>query len=296
MKVLITGGKGLLAHAIRQLAPANWQLTLWDIEEFDLTKPASMAALLAELRPDWLINTAAYNLVDRCEQERDLSWAVNAEGPRALAQLCAGLDCPLVHFSSDYVFDGAKNAPYVETDSPNPLNHYGAGKLFGEKAVLGASPRNLALRTSWLFGPHPTQTKSYIHAVLGRAGAGAALKATTDQMAAPTYAPDLAAWTLRLVQTGASGLFHAVNDEGLSRYDWTLAVLAAARRAGLLEGEVTVEPVLSSVFNSTMRRPAYTILDNQKAASALGGSLGSWRVGLERMLQDWRTGVGNSKR
>jgi dTDP-4-dehydrorhamnose reductase len=285
MKVLITGGKGLLAHWLRKLAPSHLQLVLWDLEEVDLTQHDATEKMLDDLKPDLVINTAAYNLVDRSEIERDLSWAVNATTPENLARICARLGCPLVHYSSDYVFDGAKHSPYVETDPPNPLNHYGAGKRYGEAAVLDKSDKNLVLRTSWLFGLHPTQTKSYVHSVLRQAGGGAPVKATTDQVAAPTYAPDLAQWTLDLLQGGASGLFHAVNDEPLSRYDWTLAILDAAQNAGAITNKVPVEPVLTAAFGSTMKRPMYSVLDNHKAAARLGHPLGSWRHGLDNMLR-----------
>lgn len=285
MKVIIIGSKGLLAHWLARFAPAGLDLTLWDIEEFDLTRPEAMARLLRELRPEAVINTAAYNLVDKCEVERELSWSVNALGPENLARLCGEIDAPLVHFSSDYVFDGAKNAPYMETDAPNPLNHYGAGKLYGERAVLKASPKNLVLRTSWLFGPHPTQTKSYVHSVIRQAKSDLRIKATTDQIAAPTYAPDLAQWTLELFRGQANGLFHAVNDEGLSRYDWTLAILAEAKTASVISGDAGVEPVLTSSFGSSMNRPGYSVLSNAKAAARLGRSLGSWRKGLDEMMK-----------
>lgn len=284
MRVLITGGRGLLAYWLTQKLPGGMEAVLWDIDEFDLTKPVEMERLLHQIRPAVVINTAAYNLVDRCEIERDLSWAVNAKGPEELARLCACIDAPLVHFSSDYVFDGAKSSPYVETDLPNPLNHYGAGKLHGEQAVLKASPNNLVLRTSWLFGSHPTQAKSYIHSVLRQAQTGGNIKSTTDQVSAPTYAPDLAQWVLDLLHVHAHGLFHAVNDEGVSRYEWTLAILVAARSAEWLGKEIHVEPVLTASFGTTMKRPGYSILSNNKAAQTLGRRLGTWRRGLHEML------------
>jgi dTDP-4-dehydrorhamnose reductase len=284
MKVLITGGLGLLAHSLRELAPPAAALTSLDLPDLDLTRPETLIHHLDTVRPDVVINTAAYNLVDRCEQERDLSWAVNATGPRTLAGLCAARGCRLVHYSSDYVFAGEKSTPYVETDPPGPLNHYGAGKLAGEQAVLAASPRNLVLRTSWLFGPHPTQTKSYIHTVLRLASAGAALKATTDQFSAPTCSTDLAQWTWDLLVREAGGLFHAVNDEGLSRYDWTLAILDVAREAGVLSQVPAVEPVTTAYFTSTMRRPGYTVLANGKLAATLGRPCGSWRPGAQALI------------
>ena len=286
MKILVTGGNGLLAHSLRELSPGchGDVFVFLDHAEFDLTRPDLMAERLAQLRPDVVINTAAYNLVDRCEIERELSWSVNALGPEMLAGLCARKNTRLVHYGTDYVFDGAKQSPYAETDPPNPLNHYAAGKLFGEQAVLWASPRHLVLRTSWIFGRHPAQAKSYVHTVLRAARGGNVLKATTDQSSAPTCASDLAQWTLELLRLDAGGLIHAVNDEGVSRFEWTQIILEEAVLAGLCSGAPPVEPVTTAFFNSTMRRPAYTVMSNKKLGGLLGHQIGSWRAGLRKML------------
>lgn len=286
MKILVTGGDGLLAHSLRELSAGASGDTFVFVNhaEFDLTRPAPMAERLAKEQPDVVINTAAYNLVDRCEIERDLSWAVNGTGPEALARICAGRGVKLVHYSTDYVFDGKKRSPYLETDEPNPLNHYAAGKFFGEQAVLRASPGHLVFRTSWVFGPHPTQTKSYVHTVLRAAQSGNGLKATTDQSSVPTYSPDLAAWTLKLLKAGAAGLFHGVNDEGVSRFDWTRVILEEAVRAGLLPAAPAVDPVTTAFFNSNIRRPDHTVMSNQKLVKRLGEPVGSWRAGLRKML------------
>jgi dTDP-4-dehydrorhamnose reductase len=285
MKVLITGVNGLLGGALRQRAVEH-ECTTLDHAEFDLTKPDQMAARLSALRPDVVINTAAWNAVDRCETERDVSWAVNAEGPKALAQLCTRFGTKLVHYGTDYVFDGAKRVPYVETDAPRPLNHYAAGKLAGERAVLADNPRHLVLRTSWLFGHNPAQPKSYVHTVMRQALAAKPLRAVTDQTSVPTWAPDLANWTFRLLDVDASGLLHAVNDEGVSRWEWTIAILEEARRTGLLAAVPEVEPVTTDYFSPGMKRPTYTVLDNHKAAARLGHSLGTWRKGLAELLRE----------
>src|SRR5471032_756605 len=224
-KILVTGGDGLLAHQLKTIAPSDFEFHFPGHADFDLLNPKLMAQRLAELQPQTVINTAAYNLVDRCEIERDLSWAVNATGPQHLAELCAQKNIRLVHYGTDYVFDGAKKTPYSETDAPNPLNHYAAGKFAGEQAVLRASPENLVLRTSWVFGWHPTQAKTFVHTVLKAAHEGRAVKSTTDQSSVPTFASDLALWTLELVRRGAGGLFHAVNDEGVSRFHWAKIIL-----------------------------------------------------------------------
>jgi dTDP-4-dehydrorhamnose reductase len=283
-RVLITGGDGLLAHHLKEIAPRDFELFFLGHADFDLIQPELMGVKIAELRPTVVINTAAYNLVEKCEQERELSWAINASAPETLARLCAGKNAQLIHYSTDYVFDGEKNSTYIETDSPNPLNHYGAGKLAGERAVLAASQKNLALRTSWVFGSHPAQTKSYVHSVLRAARGGNSLKATTDQISVPTFAGDLARWTIELVQKNAGGLFHAVNDECVSRYDWTKIILEEAACVNLIKGEISVEPVTTEFFKSPMRRPKNSALSNDKLSKFLGSPLGSWRIGLRKML------------
>ena len=174
-RVLITGKIGLLAHHLKSRLTRDFELFFLDHAEFDLLDPELMAWQLAALAPEIVVNTAAYNLVDRCEIERDLSWAVNATGPEVLGQLCAAKNITLLHYSSDYVFDGAKKGPYTESDMPNPLNHYAAGKLAGEQAVLKAAPLNLVLRTSWIFGWHPTQTKTFVDTIIKAANEGHAL-------------------------------------------------------------------------------------------------------------------------
>jgi dTDP-4-dehydrorhamnose reductase len=284
-RILVTGGDGLLAYALRTLAPADCEISFLARAEFDLTAVAQMKERLESLKPEVVINTAAYNLVEKCEQERDLSWAVNATGPGTLAKLCAEKSIRLIHYGTDYVFDGEKGGPYVETDLPNPLNHYGAGTLAGEQAVLAASPKHIVMRTSWVFGSHPTQTKSYVHAVLRAARAGNNLKATTDQASTPTVSDDLARWTIELIRQSGGGLFHAVNDEGVSRFDWTAGILEEAKRLKMVPELIAVEPVTSDYFKSTMPRPKQSILANGRLAALLGHPLGSWRTGLRACLE-----------
>lgn len=287
-RILVTGGDGLLACQLKKIAPPPFHFFFLNHKDFDLLNPDLMARRLAELQPQTVINTAAYNLVEHCEIERDLSWAVNAAAPQMLAELCAQRDIQLVHYGTDYVFDGAKTLPYVETDPPRPLNHYAVGKLAGEQAVLRASPRHLVLRTSWVFDWHPSQMKTFVHAILRTARENRPMRSATNQASVPTFASDLAQWTLELVHLGAAGLFHAVNDEGLSRWNWARSILAEAFRAKLIPFEPAVEPVLSSYFNPTIIRPACTILDNSKLSRQLGHPLGSWRPGLTKMLAQMR--------
>ncbi len=285
-KVLVTGGDGLLAQAMKALNPPGFALIFCARNDFDLQNHAQMDRQLAAIQPDLVINTAAYNLVDKCEVERDLSWSINATGPQKLAELCAACGIPLVHYGTDYVFDGAQQVPYTEADQPHAINHYAAGKLAGEAAVLNASPRHLVLRTSWLFGINPIRSqRSYIHAIIRQAMDGKPIRATTDQQAVPTYVGDLAAWTMELAGQSASGLYHAVNDGGLSRFDWTKEILAAAQAEGVISAVPSVEPVTTAFFNSTIRRSTYSWLSNAKLTARLGHPLGSWKTGMQAMLR-----------
>jgi dTDP-4-dehydrorhamnose reductase len=288
VKILITGASGLLACALQEPRPKSAELVAIGHGDFDLTKPESMARQLDAHRPEVVINTAAYNKVDQCEVERELSWAVNAIGPEKLAEFCRERGCKLVHYGTDYVFDGARREPYDEADKASPINHYAAGKLHGEEAVLKTSSKNLVLRVSWLFGWHPTQTKSYVHTVLNAARKGRNLKATTDQSSVPTYVSDLAGWTFELIERGATGVWHAVNDEGVSRFEWTKAILEEAEGAGLGLPKVDVEPVTTAYFNPSMKRPDFTVLGNAKLSRFLGRQLGSWRPGLRATLEKMR--------
>lgn len=285
-KVLVTGGDGLLAQAMKALNPPGFALFFCARNDFDLQNHAQMDRQLAAIQPDLVINTAAYNLVDKCEVERDLSWSINATGPQKLAELCAARGIALIHYGTDYVFDGTQRVPYTETDQPNVINHYAAGKLAGEQAVLAASPQHLVLRTSWLFGINPIRPqRSYIHAIVRQALEGKPIRATTDQQAVPTYVGDLAQWTFELAAKGASGLYHAVNDEGLSRYEWTREILTAALELGVITAKPSVEPVTTAFFNSTIRRSTYSWLSNARLTAALGHPLGSWQTGMRAILR-----------
>ena len=284
-KILITGADGLLAQAMKALNPTGFDLFFCPRSQFDLQDSSQMARQLDALKPAIVINTAAYNLVDKCEVERDLSWAINATGPQTLAELCAARGIQLIHYGTDYVFDGSQRVPYSEQDSPNVINHYAAGKLAGEQAVLAASPDHLVLRTSWLFGINPIRPqRSYIHAIIRQALDGKPLRATTDQQAVPTYVGDLAAWTFELAAKKAGGLYHAVNDDGLSRFDWTKEILSSAYEQGLIATIPAVEPVTTAFFNSTIRRSTYSWLSNAKLTTTLCHPLGSWKKGMNAML------------
>jgi dTDP-4-dehydrorhamnose reductase len=243
-------------------------------EQVSIADPQAIEGLLAERRPSLVFNCAAYNAVDRAETERDLAFGVNAEGPANVARSCARHGIRLVHFSTNFVFEGALDRPYVESDPPAPLSVYGASKLEGERRVLELLPGALVIRTSALYGDTGSAIKggSFPERILSRALAGVALRVVADQKVNPTYAADLAPVAIQLAESGAGGIFHLV-AAGCAGWD-------AFARAVLEESHVAaeVESVSSLDLQSAARRPL-----NGCLASDRGKGLRGWREGL----RDW---------
>lgn len=231
-------------------------------DQVSILDTAAVTSLIAKRKPDTVFNCAAYNAVDRAEEEPDLALAVNAQGPLNLAAACRRSGATLVHFSTNFVFDGRNDEPYVEADEPSPLSAYGRSKLEGERGVLETGGHVLLVRTAAVFGgPH-----SFPHRILDRARAGGPLRVVADQLVNPTYAKDLAAAAIELVETSTAGIVHAVAG-GCAGWD-------ELARATLGEFGVSaaVEPVSSGGYPSAAARP-------------LNGCLGTTRY---RPLRPWR--------
>ena len=224
MKVLLLGCRGMLGTDLAATAPGEARLTGVGIEELDVTDHAAVAAALDRVRPDWVVNATAYTAVDRAETERDLAFAVNGDAVAALARACAARDIGVVHYGTDYVFDGNGTRPWREDDPTAPLNTYGASKLAGERALLESGARTLMLRTQWLYGLHG---KSFPRTMWERARGGQATRVVSDQHGSPTYTVDLAHATWALVARGATGLFHATTGYSLPDAVRTAAMIAA---------------------------------------------------------------------
>lgn len=243
-------------------------------DQVSVMDPVAVDALLSGLRPALVFNCAAYNAVDRAETERDLAFAVNAEGPANLARACARHRIRLVHFSTNFVFDGMLDRPYVELDEPAPLGAYGASKLEGEQWVLDLQPHSLVIRTSALYGDRGSAIKggSFPDRILSRAVSGESLRVVADQKVNPTYASDLAAVALELAESDLEGLVHVV-AAGCAGWD-------ELARAVLAEFDVpaAVEAVSSAELGAPAPRPL-----NGCLASARVAPMRHWREGLH----DW---------
>ncbi len=279
MKYLIAGKNGQLARAfIRRFEERVLDFNAPDKSQFDITDSASVSRVVDAYKPDVIINCAAYNLVDRAEQERERAFSVNAAGPAHLARAAAKRKAFLVHFSSDYVFDGQKeNGLYAEDDAANPLNEYGKSKLTGENAVLEEAGKSLVFRLSWVFGDGK---QNFIHKLLEWSKNNEYLKIACDEFSVPTYTNTVADITLKALDQGVTGLYHLTNSGFCSRYEWARAVF---RDLGINK---FIRPVTSDIFNLPARRPKFSAMSNDKLSQVLDIRIPSWEEGVLSFLRE----------
>lgn len=262
MNAVVLGADGQLGSELVRLLGAASDVPF---ARLSITDAEAVDALIASRKPDVVFNCAAYNAVDRAETERDLAFAVNAEGPYYVAAACRRHGATLVHFSTNFIFDGAHDQPYVEADEPSPLSVYGESKLAGERRVLEAGPHLLIVRTAALFGG----PQSFPYRILDRARAGGRLRVVSDQRVNPTFAADLAEAAVELAEQGAAGIVHAVS-EGCAGWDDFARAVLEERGAG-----VEVESIPTTAYPAAARRP-------------LNGCLATTRF---RSLRPWREAV-----
>jgi dTDP-4-dehydrorhamnose reductase len=253
-------------------------------ERADLTRPEPLRAALAELRPDVVVNCAAYNLVDRAESEPDAAFAVNTWGVRHLALVCRDLDCALVHFSTDYVFglDEARRVPYAEADAPGPVSAYGLSKLAGEYVVRALCPRHFVIRTCGLYGVWGSGGKggNFVETMLRKAALGEPLRVVADQACTPSYTVDVATAAAGLIGTGRYGLYHLTNGGATTWHDFARTTFETAGVAADLA------PTTSRERAAPARRPAYSVLA-MGAYEALGlPPMRPWREALAAYLEE----------
>lgn len=288
MRILVAGRSGQLAQELLgRLAREGHAVHAVGQPELDLRDAASIRRVFAEVAPDAVVNAAAFTAVDRAESERDAAFAVNAAGAGLLAETAARHGVPLLHVSTDYVFDGRKGAPYSEDDAPNPLNAYGASKLAGEEAVLAASPRSAVLRTSWVCGAHGS---NFLKTML-RLGTGRdSLSVVADQHGAPTFTADLAdAITAMLPRLQAApvggeafGLFHFCGSPWTTWHGFAAEIFRQAALRGARVPQLT--PISTADYPSAAQRPLDSRLDCQRIARIHGIARPDWHVSLSACL------------
>ncbi len=280
MKILILGHRGMLGSDLMLRMMAAHDVTGKDVGDFDITVEDDCGRVIAECSPDVVINAAAYTNVDGCETDRDRCFAVNAVGVKNIALACRGKGIRIVHFSTDYIFDGRKKTPYVEEDEPAPLNVYGASKLEGERFLQAFSDRWLLIRTAWLYGKNG---KNFVNTILEKAAAVKTLDVVDDQIGAPTYSWDLAAAVQLLVEGGHEGLFHLTNRGRCSWHEFACKIMQYAGK-----NDVTVRPIPSADLARPAVRPAWSVLSSRKFSEATGKTMRFWQIALQDYLE--RTG------
>jgi dTDP-4-dehydrorhamnose reductase len=291
-RALVIGREGQIARALaRHLPSSGLEVTALARPDIDLAQPASMLAAIRKLRPDIIINPAAYTAVDRAEAEPDLAFAINRDGASALARAAASIGAPFIHFSTDYVFDGGKPTPYTEDDPTGPLNVYGASKLAGEEAVREAWPRHLLLRTSWVCGPDGANfVRTMLRLAAARQGEpDAALRVVADQRGAPSFCDDIARAIAALIPAlgpdapdAHFGTFHIASSGETNWAGFAEAIMASAAARGA--PSLPVQHITTAEYPTPACRPMNSRLDCGKLKRIHGIELPHWREGLEECL------------
>ena len=274
--ILLLGATGQVGHELREPLAALGTVVAPGRDEADLTAPDTLRRAVRETEPDIVVNAAAYTAVDDAETEEDRAAALNAQAPGVLAEAAAEEGAWLVHYSTDYVFDGTKTAPYTEADPTNPMNVYGRTKREGEEAVQAVGGKHLILRTSWVYS---ARRSNFLLSMLRLADEHETLTVVDDQTGTPTWAGWIAEATARLLhrvgeapQSDAySGLYHLAAGGQTSWYGFAQAIFAQFGR-----DDVTVEPIPSSEYPTPAARPAYTVLDSHKVREAFEVSIPTW--------------------
>jgi dTDP-4-dehydrorhamnose reductase len=293
--IVVTGATGQIGYeAMRELAPLGKVVALTRAE-LDLTNAAAIRETIRTLRPRVIVNAAGYTAVDRAESERDLAVAINTDAPAVLADEARRLGALLVHYSTDYVFDGTKGAPYTESDAPAPLNVYGATKLAGEQAIQALGGAYVILRTSWVFGARGT---NFLRTMLRLARERTELRVVNDQVGAPTWSRWVASMTADIVDfelrrgkefgAGLSGLYHLAAAGSTTWYEFARCILEGDPRR---EEQVcrAVIPISTAQYPTAARRPAYSVLDCTAFDDRFRLSLSDWREQLTSVLSELRS-------
>jgi len=287
IRVLVVGAAGQLARALSSSHMAAIEIISLGRPHLDLTKPSSIQQALDEQGPNIIINCAAFTQVDRAETAEALAFKINADGAGQLAKMCSDQNIPIIHISTDYVFDGTKQTPYLEKDPPNPINAYGRTKFAGEQMVARANPRHVILRTSWVYSSTGT---NFVKTMLHLAEKNDTLTVIEDQVGCPTYAPHLAVAILAIVKHLAEaapkesaqiwGTYHLAGQGEASWYDFAREIFDCSSRFAGPTCEVTSIKTKDYQTLTPARRPSNSRLDTQKFLAEFGVMLPDWHEGV----------------
>ena len=285
MKIIITGAAGQLAQDLVRTASPHDRIFALNKYELDITRIDKIQRSIKEIQPDWVINTAGYTRVDLAEQEQGQAFAVNRDGPRLLAEILAGTDIHLIHYSTDYVFDGEKHTPYTTRDTPNPVNVYGSSKLEGEKSVINAlGEKAIIIRTAWLYSH---QGINFVTRMLQLMQTRNSLHVVSDQTGTPTWTRSLANATWQLIKIpGLHGIHHFCDAGQTNWFEFACAILETALQHNLVTKHPSIRPVNSVDYDAPAKRPNYSVLDCTQTWRLLGHEPDDWKLSLGKLLAE----------
>jgi len=287
VKVLVLGGGGQVANAVVAAATAQHDVEVRSRAQLDIADPSALARALAQTRPDWLVNAAAYTAVDLAEDQVAQATAINDTAVGSLSAAATSSGCRLVHLSTDFVFDGTANRAYLPTDQPAPLSVYGTSKLGGERQVLKGGGSGIVLRTAWVYA---SSGRNFALTMLRLMREKPQVNVVSDQIGTPTWAGGIATAIWGLIEAGAPGGVYHWTDLGVaSWYDFAVAIQDEALARGLLSRAVPVLPIASAAYPTRARRPAFSVLNTESTRALLKVPARHWRHNLRTMLDELRT-------
>ena len=281
MKILLLGHKGMLGNDLLLKFNIGHEVVGLDKEEIDIVSSEECKRAIQETGPDIVINSAAFTNVDGCETAKDECFAVNAEAIKNIAEVCRSKNIRIIHFSTDYVFDGTAKQPYKEDHQCNPINAYGESKLAGERYLQSLTDNYVLIRTSWLYG---VKGKNFVQTILDKAKTTKKLTVVDDQVGSPTYTKDLAAAVDLLIEKNAKGIFNVTNRGTCSWYQFAKKIL---QESGL--DDIELAPIKSDQLQRPAKRPAYSVLSMQKFIQTTGKTMQPWQLGLQDYLESIKT-------
>lgn len=289
MNILLLGSTGQLGSELNEILPKFGEVHTYDYPDIDLSDFDGMRTLVREIKPDVIYNATAYTAVDRAESDVELAEAINAQGARLLAEEAAKLDALLIHYSTDYVFDGTKGAPYLENDATHPINVYGSSKLHGEEEIIAVGGNYLVFRTSWVYSLR--NESGFVKKVLGWARKNETLSIVDDQISSPTWARTLAKLSTEILKVGLpalkekSGLYHLCNKGYVSRYAWAKEILALdpAKDEQIVK---ELRPAKSSDFPVPAERPTFSAMDCSLFEKTFNLEIPEWGESLEKAFDE----------
>ncbi|WP_310485538.1 dTDP-4-dehydrorhamnose reductase [Chamaesiphon sp. VAR_48_metabat_403] len=290
-EILILGKQGQIAWELQVTLATLGNITVLGSQELDLANPHKIGEKVRQIQPDIIVNAAAYTAVDKAEQEPELCQAINATAPGVLAELARESQALLVHYSTEYVFDGLKTSPYLETDLPQPLGVYGASKLAGERAIIQADCQHLILRTTWVYG---NRGKNFLLTILRLAADRTELKIVADQVGAPTWSRSIAEATAQILaqshrEQDLRGIYN-LSAAGKTSWHGFASQIVDRYRLAYPDRHLAVEQILAipaSDYPTPAQRPAYSVLDNSKVLADFGVQLPAWEASLEQLFARW---------